>query len=415
MDALAFQYDAELNNPDFFATDEYHEAFRFLRRHDPVHWTHGRNGWDFWSVTKHEDCLIVLRQPEIYCSSQGVVLPSFPAGKEQTPEQVGAGLSVLMVDPPRHRHVRKLIFEWFRPQRIDSLEWEVREAAIEIIRPVARRGQCDLVVDVAGKLPTELICRIMGLPPKDRPYVRALIDKVVGSADPEFQTDGAAGGPVLEVLQYFSALVEERRRQPTDDLVSALANGVVEGKPLTPPEVLFNCFIVLSGGLETTRNAISGGVLALLQHPEQLAELMENGDLMPTAVEEVLRWTSPANQFMRVAAQDTELRGKPIKRGDRVVVWFTSANRDEDVFVDPFTFDIRRTPNDHLTFGYGEHFCLGARLARLETRIMLQEILRAMPGLQLAGEIDRLHALVVSGIKHMPVSFSRFQIGPSTR
>jgi len=415
MDALAFQYDAELNNPDCFATDEYHEAFRFLRRHDPVHWTHGRNGWDFWSVAKHEDCLTVLRQPEIYCSSQGVVLPSLPAGKEQTPEQVGAGLSVLMVDPPRHRHVRKLIFEWFRPQRIDSLEWEVREAATEIIRPVAPRGQCDLVVDVAGKLPTELICRIMGLPLKDRPYVRALIDKVVGSADPEFQTDGAAGGPVVEVLQYFSALVEERRRHPTDDLVSALANGVVEGKPLTHPEVLFNCFIVLSGGLETTRNAISGGVLALLQHPEQLAELMENGDLMPTAVEEILRWTSPANQFMRVAAQDTELRGKRIKRGDRVVVWFTSANRDEEVFADPFTFDIRRTPNDHLTFGYGEHFCLGARLARLETRVMLEEILRGLPGLQLAGEIDRLHALVVSGIKHMPVSFAPVQTGPSTR
>ena len=178
--------------------------------------------------------------------------------------------------------------------------------------------------------------------------------------------------------------------------------------------MLFNCYIVLGGGLETTRNAISGGVLALLQHPRQLAELMQNPALMPIAVEEILRWTSPANYFMRVAVRDAELCGKPIRRGDRVVVWFTSANRDEEVFADPFRFDIKRTPNDHLAFGYGEHFCLGARLARLETRVMLEEIPRGLPGLELAGEVERMAAVVVSVIKRMPVRFSPIHNGQSS-
>ncbi len=414
MDALDFRYDAELNNPAFFATDGYHEAFKFLRRHDPVHWTHGRNGWDFWSVTKHEDCVAVLRQPEIYCSSRGVMLPYRAAGQEQTPDQVGAGLSVLMSDPPRHREMRKLIFEWFRPQRIDSLEPAVRKMSIEIVNAAAPKGQCDLVGDVAGKLPAALICQIMGVPPKDWPYMRKLVDRLIGSPDPEFQTEGTPDAPVHETLQYFATLVEERRRHPTADLVSALANGAIEGRPLTDPEVLFNCYIVLGGGLETTRNAISGGVLALLQHPRQLAELMQNPALMPIAVEEILRWTSPANYFMRVAVRDAELCGKPIRRGDRVVVWFTSANRDEEVFADPFRFDIKRTPNDHLAFGYGEHFCLGARLARLETRVMLEEILRGLPGLELAGEVERMAAVVVSVIKRMPVRFSPIHNGQSS-
>ena len=411
MDPLDFRFDTELNNPIFFTTDAYHEAFEFLRRHDPVHWTHGRNGWDFWSVTRHEDCVAVLRQPEIYCSSQGVMLPSLPPGQERTPDQVGAGLSVLMSDPPRHREMRKLIFEWFKPRRIDSLEPAVRKMSSEIVNAVAPAGQCDLVTDVAGKLPAALICQIMGVPPKDWPYMRKLVDRLIRSPDPEFQTHSLPDAPVQETLQYFAGLVQERRGHPSNDLVSALANGAIESRPLTDPEVLFNCYIVLGGGLETTRNAVSGGVLALLQNPQQLAELMENPELMPIAVEEILRWTSPANYFMRVAVRDSELRGKRIKRGDRVVVWFTSANRDEDVFAEPFRFDIKRTPNDHLAFGYGEHFCLGARLARLETRVMLEEILHGLPGLQLAGEVERMPAVVVSVIKRMPVRFSPVDAG----
>lgn len=406
MEKLDFRYDAELNNPAFYTTDEYHEAFRILRRDDPLHWTRGSNGWDFWSVTRHEDCLTVLRHPEIYSSSRGVMLPYLPGDRERTPDQVGAGLSVLMSDPPRHREMRKLIFESFRPQRIAALEPAVREMSIEIINAVAHRGQCDLVNDVAGKLPAALICQIMGVPPKDWPYMRKLVDRLVGSPDPEFQTEGPPDAPVQETLQYFAALLQERRRHPADDLVSALGSGMIEGRPLTDPEVLFNCYIVLGGGLETTRNAISGGVLALLQHPQQLAELMENQALMSSAVEEILRWTSPANYFMRVAARDSELGGKRIKRGDRVVVWFTSANRDEAVFADPFRFDIKRTPNDHLAFGHGEHFCLGARLARLETSVMVAEILRRLPGLQVAGKVERMPAVVVSVIKRMPVTFS---------
>lgn len=406
MDVSPSKYDAELNNPEFFTTDQYHEAFTLLRRHDPVHWTHGSNGWNFWSVTKHEDCMTVLRHPEIYSSAQGVMLPYLPPEQERTPEQVGAGLSVLMSDPPRHREMRKIIFEWFRPQLIDSLEPAVRKMSVDIVNAVAPKGRCDLVNDVAGKLPAAMVCQIMGVPPKDWPYMRKLVDRLIGSPDPEFQTEGPPDAAVLETLQYFAGLLQERRRHPANDLVSALASGMIEGRPMTDPEVLFNCYIVLGGGLETTRNAITGGILALLQHPQQLAELMENPALMPTAIEEILRWTSPANYFTRVAVRDCELHGKPIKRGDRVVVWFPSANRDEGVFADPFRFDIKRTPNDHLAFGYGEHFCLGARLARLETRVMIEEILRTLPGLRVAGKVERMAAVVVSVIKRMPVTFS---------
>jgi len=326
-------------------------------------------------------------------------------------EWLGFRKMMIFIDPPRHSRMRQVVNRRFTPRALAPLESQVRSIAREIIDAIAPLGRCDFVLDVAAKLPTAVICEMMGIPKADRDLVFGLANMSIGSQDPEYQIDGdgrATGQRAQrEYFDYLSAFIAQRRKHPGGhDLVSALLRGEVEGEGLSDSEMLFNCFLFVVAGQETTRNAISGGMLALLQNPQQRERLAKDRALMPTAVEEILRYASPVTHIMRTAKHDVEMHGQRIRAGDRVVIWNASANRDAAAFPDPDRFDVGRTPNDHLAFGHGEHFCLGANLARLEVKVMLEELLDRLPDIEQAGEVRKLRSHFVAGIKHMPVRFT---------
>jgi cytochrome P450 len=265
-------------------------------------------------------------------------------------------------------------------------------------------------VDVAAKVPTAAICEMLGIPAEYRDLMYSLGNAAIGSQDPEYNQGRSpmetGRNAQAEFFGYFAKLIDERRKRPGKDLITAFTIGEVEGVKLTDLEILFNAFLLIIGGQETTRNAISGGMLALVNHPAERAKLAGEPGVMPTAIEEFLRWTTPVTHILRTACKDGELRGEKIREGDKVVVWNASVNRDEEVFPAAGRFDVRRTPNDHLAFGHGEHFCIGAHLARLEMRVMIEQVMQRMPDLELAGQPERLRSNFVAGIKHMPVRFS---------
>lgn len=398
----------DLTDLDLFVHGDPHAAWKLMRAQAPVYWHERAPGPAFWSITRYEDALKVYHDPATYSSERGMAL-SF--AHNLPPEaQTGFGQMLILTDPPRHTKMRQIINRRFTPRAIAPYHPHVRKIAADIIDRVAGAGRCDFVVDVAAKLPTAVICEMMGIPPADWELMFAIANMSIGSEDPEYQ-DGRSADETgrqaeLEAFGYFSRLVEQRRQSPGEDLVSALVFGEIEGEKLTDMEVLFNCFLLIIGGQETTRNATSGGLLALLEHPGEHARLRRDPALLPTAIEEVLRWTSPITHLMRTARRDGELGGHRIRGGERVVVWNASANRDEEVFADPYRFDISRRPNDHLAFGHGEHFCIGANLARLELSVMVEELMRRLPDIELADEPERLRSNLVAGIKHMPVRFS---------
>ena len=275
---------------------------------------------------------------------------------------------------------------------------------------MASRGECDFVVDVAARLPMGIICEMMDIPRANWESMFKWGNMVIGGEDPEYQVGGSAMGTAMEggmqIFMLCSELAKYRRDHPGQDLLSVIATARLDGELLNDMEIGHNAVMFVLGGLETTRNAISGGVLELIRNPDQFKRLAENPSLMPTAIEEILRWTSPITHIMRTATRDFEWRGKKIRDDDWVVIWNPSANRDQDAFPDPYRFDITRNPNYHLAFGQGEHFCIGSHLARLELRLMLEEVMRRMPDLRLAGEVERLTSFQVAGIKHMPVAFT---------
>jgi cytochrome P450 len=317
---------------------------------------------------------------------------------------------MIMTDPPRHGKIRSLINRRLTPRAVNEFEPHIRQITTEVIDAVIAKGECDFVVDIAGRLPTAVICDMMGIPREYWDIMFALGNQSIGTDDPEYQQGRSAaetgGAAEAQIFSYFSKWIDERRKNPGDDLISALIHGDVDGAKLTDLEVLFNCFLLIIGGQETTRNATSGGILALIENPAERAKLRNDPSLLTVAMEEFLRWTSPVTHIMRVAKKDGEVRGQKIRSGEKVVIWNASANRDEAMFPRPDVFDITRMPNDHLAFGHGEHFCIGANLARLELRVMIEEVTRRMPDLELAGPVERLRSNFVAGIKHMPVRFS---------
>jgi cytochrome P450 len=284
------------------------------------------------------------------------------------------------------------------------------------------------VTDVAALLPLAVICTMMGVPREDWDLMFALTNRVLGASDPEYQAENADQGEVAtaeqaaraeetaltghrEMFGYFARQVAMRRRERRDDLVGVLTEAEIDGEKLSDEELLYFCYLLILAGNETTRNAISGGLLALLEHPAELARLRADPALLPTAIEEILRWTSPVLHMARIATRDVELRGQQIRAGQKVLLWYPSANRDEEVFPAADRFDIGRTPNDHIAFGLGEHFCLGAGLARLELRVMFETLLARLPDLALDGEVERLRSTFIGGIKHMPVRFTPQRVG----
>jgi cholest-4-en-3-one 26-monooxygenase len=401
-------HEIDLTDLDFFISCDPHAAFRVMRAEAPVYWHERKPGEGFWSVSTYEDALKVYHDPDTYSSERGISLQFNAAGSADA--NAGFGMMMITTDPPRHSRVRQIINRRFTPRAVSVYEPHIRRIAGEIVDAVIEKGECDFVVDIAAKLPTAVTCEMMGIPREYWNMMFELTNMSIGTEDPEYQQGRTAQetgqAAQAQVFSYFSSLIADRKKNPGEDLVSAFVHGEVEGVKLDEMEVLFNCFLLIVAGQETTRNATSGGMLALIENPREAARLKRDASIVDSAIEEVLRYTTPVTHILRVAKKDGELRGNKVRNGDRVVIWNISANRDESAFARPDVFDLSRSPNDHLAFGHGEHFCLGANLARLELRVILDEVTRRIPDIELAGPIERLRSNFVAGIKHMPVRFT---------
>ena len=403
--------DIDLLDRDVFTRGVPHEWFTFLRREAPVYKHPEPEGPGFWVVTKHADVVTVGRDGTTYSSDQkrgGVVgLEQLPA---DAPEFVSEDANLMLtMDAPEHTRHRKLVNRGFTPRQIGMLEPHIRELTNRILDEVIERGECDFVVDVAAELPLQVIAEMIGVPQEDRHKVFEWSNRMIGSEDPEYiVTDEEVTGAQVEMFMYANELAAERRASPRDDIITALLEAEIDGDRLS--EMDFNLFFLLLAvaGNETTRNSISHGVRAFCDFPDQYQLLVDDPTLASSATEEIVRWASPVMYFRRNVTRDTELRGQPIKAGDKVSIWYISANRDEDVFDDPFAFDIRRNPNEHVGFGGGgPHHCLGANLARMEIEVLLEEMARRVPSIERIGDADPLRSNFIAGIKHMPVRFPK--------
>jgi len=383
-----------------------HEQFSWLRAHDPVHWhaDGGEPGWPgFWAVTRHEDIAHVSRHPELFSSTQRLAL----FGEIPEEQIVLQRLMMLNMDPPQHTRQRAFVNRGFTPRMIGRLEEHIAEICHELLDHIAGQGRADFVTDIAAPLPLWVICELVGAPVEDRGRIFELSNLLIGAADPEFQADPAAQqNAAAELYVYGAQLAERRRENPADDIVTRLLQPDHNGAALTSDEFDMFFLLLTVAGNETTRNAASGGMLALIEHPQEWQRLVASPALIPTAAEEIVRWVSPVNLFRRTAVRDTELGGRRVTAGDKVVVFYTSANRDEDVFAAAGRFDVGRDPNPHVGFGGGgPHFCLGRHLAAMELRILLQALTERMPDIRPDGDATRLRSNFINGIKHMPVRF----------
>ena len=400
----------DLLDLDRFQRGEHHEMFRRLRFEAPVSWQDTSRGRGFWSVVKHRDVIEVNRDQHRFSSEVGGVnIWDFGDLGTDRSQADPRGLMMLYMDPPKHTRYRLLVNKGFTPRMIGLLEKYLRHRSVLIVDSIIERGSCDLVEDLAAELPLQAIAEIMGVPQEDRRLLFAWSNRMIGMDDPEYASDDAsvAAG---ELYMYVNELAKSRRSDPRDDIVTRLINAEIDGDKLS--ELEFDMFMLLLtvAGSETTRNAITWGVHALMQHPEAYAAMRDAlGDeaRFNTGIEEVLRWASPVLYFRRTATEDTVLGGQRIAQGDKVVMWYISANRDEDVFTDPYEFDIARHPNEHIVFGGGgNHYCLGASLARMELRLMLREVLGRIPDMRPAGKPEMLRSNFIGGIKHLPVTYT---------
>ena len=382
--------------------------FSWLREHAPVYW-HGYGGADgwpgFWAVTRHEDIAYLSRHPEIFSSAKRLVV----FGEVPEPGAAMQRLMMLNMDPPQHTRQRAFVNRGFTPRMIGRLEDHITQICQDLIDDVRSRGAADFVTDIAAPLPLQVICELVGAPLDDRDRIYQLSNNLVGADDPEFQSPTGQRlqhAAALEIYAYAGQLAERRRARPEDDIVTRLLLPNEAGEMLTDDEFDLFFLLLTVAGNETTRNAASGGMLAFFEHPGQWQRLIDDPSLIPAAAEEIVRWVSPVNLFRRTATCDTELGGQRIAEGDKVVVFYPSANRDEAVFARPEEFDAGRDPNPHVGFGGGgPHFCLGKHLAVLELRVLLATLIDRMPDIKLDGQASRLRSNFINGIKHMPVRF----------
>lgn len=392
-----------------------HEAWARLRREDPVHWCTPPGYKPFWAVTKSADIIEVSKQPEIFRSAGRFIL--FP----EEPESEGGSLEedpplrmLVNMDPPEHRDYRKLVSPWFTPRMVKRFEERLEAITAEMFDERVGHGACDFVTDMAALQPLRMITEMMGIDREHEQFVLRITNENFGIEDPEFQREGLSRedrlGFLTEAAAFLNQLFEARRSNPRDDLSSVLAHATLPGGEPVPAFELFSlAFLVMVAGHDTTRNAISGGLLALLENPGELEKLRRNPSLVRPAAEEIVRWTTPVNHFARTATRDYVLRGKQIRAGDSVALFYASANRDEEVFEDPYVFRVDREPNRHLGFGVGEHFCLGANLAKMDLRVFWRQFVERVTHLELDGPVELLHSSFVGGPKHIPV---RYEIRP---
>jgi cytochrome P450 len=381
----------------------FYRACELIRREDPVHRVAADGFNPFWAITKHEDVLNIERDNEGWLAAPRPALG--PKASDDNRANIPIRTLVQM-DPPDHTLYRQIGSTWFRPGRLRELEPRIRDLARQWVdRMAGLGGECDFVTDVALHFPLHVILSVLGLPEEDYPRMLKLTQEMFGTSDPEMRRGEDLSAVLLDFFNYFQALTTGRRAAPTDDLASAIANAEIDGALMGDLEAIGYYVIVATAGHDTTSASIAGGLHALLQFPEQLERLRDDPSLVPSAVEEIIRWVSPVKQFMRTAAVDQEVRGVTISEGDAVLLSFPSANRDEDVFDHPERFDIGRDPNRHLAFGFGGHFCLGAQLARLEGKAFFSELIPRLRSVEMAGEPAYMETLFVGGPKRLPIRY----------
>ncbi|MGU3497863.1 cytochrome P450 [Mycobacterium sp. C31M] len=413
-DDRASEYAGVFVEPKAYADDaRLHEAMAYLRAHEPVVRVESRRYRPFWAITKHADIMAIERENNLFISEPRPLLATAAAddlAKQQL--EAGMGLRTLIhMDDPHHRKVRAIGSDWFRPKAMRDLKVRVDELAKRYVDKLRDIGpECDFVTEIAVHFPLYVIMSLLGLPEEDYERMHMLTQEMFGGDDDEYKRDGGSLEDQLAVLldffAYFSTLTASRRANPTEDLASAIANGRIDGEPLSDVDTASYYVIVASAGHDTTKDAISGGLLALIENPDQLERLRQDPSLMGTAVEEMIRWTTPVKEFMRTATADTEVRGVRIAEGESVYLAYASGNRDEDVFDEPFRFDVGRQNNKHVAFGYGVHFCLGAALARMEMNSLFTELIPRLESIELAGEPELSATTFVGGLKHLPIRYS---------
>ena len=390
------------DHPDFYLGDP-DSAFRRLRAEDPVHWY---EPGPFWCVTRHADVQQVSLSPRVFCSGQGTQIFEIPLVRQRMRAGVeGLARSIIQMDPPEHNRHRKHVIRAFTPRMVRSLEPRIREITVESLAQIPPGEPVDFVEAVSIPLSMLVIAEMLGVPGEDREDFRRWSDVMIEAGGGGVSE--ATVTTVAELFAYFGDTLRERRRQPRSDLLSALGAAEIDGEKLSEPQILMFCLTLLVAGNETTRNLISGGARALLEHPEQKRRLVDDPGLIPNAVEEMLRWVTPVRNFARRATRDTELGGRRIAEGDFAVLFYGSANRDEAVFgPEADRFDVgREDASRHIAFGFGEHLCMGASLARLETRVMFEELLARLPHFEPAGPVQPLRSTLINGVERMPVVF----------
>jgi cholest-4-en-3-one 26-monooxygenase len=402
----------DIISPDHYMRNGYpHPEWTWLRRNRPVFWYDRPNVQPFWAITKYADVVAISRQPRLFLNGPRLLVVTKEYGVPAPGEQNAPPFRHLLdMDPPEHGTYRSLINQRFTPRAVRQLAPQIDRIAREIAAEIADRGACDFVIDFSSKIPLAVIAEQLGVPREDWEMLFRWTNETIGGADPEFQ-DGTSTTETLDrarlgLFSYFNDLVQKRQKEPRDDLTTVIANARVDGNPLPPLELLSYFFLLVVAGNETTRNATTGGLLALVENPDQWRRLKADPSLLTSAVEEIVRWTTPVIQFARTAKEDTEVRGQKIRAGESLCLFYPSANRDEEVFEEPSRFDIGRNPNPHIAFGIGEHFCLGANLARLELEIIFRNLIELFDSLELAGPVERLRSSFVGGIKHMPISYT---------
>lgn len=386
---------------------KFHAALAHLRANAPVSWVEVPTYQPFWAITKHADIMDIERANQLFTNYPRPVLVT----AENDERQAAVGVRTLIhMDDPAHRVVRAIGADWFRPKAMRALKARAGELANAYVDKMAAIGpECDFVADVAVNYPLYMIMSLLGVPESDFSLMLKLTQELFGSDDDEFKrgVDGEEQmSALLEMFEYFTALTASRRENPTEDLASAVANATIDGEPLSDIDTISYYAIIAAASHDTTSATISGGMLAFIENPDQHRRLSADLDLMPLATEEMIRWVTPVKAFMRTAVEDATVRGVPIAAGDSVLLSYVSGNRDEDVFDDPFSFDVARDPNKHIAFGYGVHFCLGAALARMEVSSFFSELLPRLESVGLAGEPQHVATTFVGGLKHLPIRYS---------
>lgn len=395
--------DVDLADSATFVEGVPHDYFAWLRANEPVRFCGEADGPGFWAVTRYQDCVVVNRDHERFSSYRRGTMP-FEIPEQAVEEQ---RLMMLNMDPPLHTRYRRLVNKGFTPRMVAELHDRIHRATDDIIDAVIDKGEADFVTDIAAQLPLVVIAELLGVPADERDRMFIWSNRLVGNEDPEYQlTPEAATEAAMELYSYAAALFGHKRLDPHADLMSVLAQVEVDGERLSDLELELFFLLLTIAGNETTRNLISGAMVAFFDHPEQWQRIVDDRALVPDAVEEMLRFVSPVMNFRRQTTQPVELSGRRIDADEKVVFFHVSANRDEAVFGDPQRFDVTRSPNPHMAFGGGgPHFCLGANLARMEIRVMFEHLLDRMPEIEPAGSPERLRSRFINGVKHLPVRF----------